>query len=56
MTSKHNMFTKHTYMLQSTSSDIVMCQLGQVPLQFFWHGMTFQFVGRLVDLPDGTLV
>ena len=41
---------------RSTPSDIVLCELGQVPLHPFWYKMLLQYVGRLVDLPDDRLV
>ena len=41
---------------KSTSSDIILCELGQVPLHLFWHKILVQFVKRLVNLPNDRLV
>ena len=38
MSSIHHMFMKHTlHVRRSTPSDIVLCELGQVPLHLFWY-------------------
>ena len=44
------------YVRKSTPSDIILCELGQVPLHLFWHKMLLQYVGRLVELPNDRLV
>ena len=41
---------------RSTPNDIILCELGQVPLHLFWYKMLLQYVGRLVDLPNDRLV
>ena len=57
MSSIHHMFMKRTlHVGKSTPSDIILCELGQVPLHLFWHKMLLQYVGRLVDLPNDRLV
>ena len=53
----HHIFMKRTlHVCRSTPSDIVLCELGQVPLHLFCYKMLLQYVGRLVDLPDDRLV
>ena len=57
MLSIHHIFMKRTlHVCRSTPSDIVLCELGQVPLHLFCYKMLLQYVGRLVDLPDDRLV
>ncbi len=41
---------------KSTPNEVVMCELGQIPLHLFWRKLLLRFVGRLVDLPGHRLV
>ena len=57
MTSVHNMFMKRSlHVRRSTPDDIVLCELGQVPLNLFWQKMILNYVARLVELPNDRLV
>ena len=40
----------------STPNDVVLCELGQSPLQLFWRKMLLQYIARLSDLPGERLV
>ena len=57
MTSVHNLFVKRTLHVQkSVPDDVVLCELGRVPLQLFWQKLTLEFVSRLTTLPSDRLV
>ena len=57
MTSVHNMFMKRSlHVRKSVPDDMVLCELGQVPLRLFWQKMLLNYVARLVDLPSDRLV
>ena len=53
MTSIHNLFMKRTlHVRKSVPDDVVLCELGRVPLQLFWRKLTLKFVSRLTTLPS----
>lgn len=57
MTSIHNLFMKRTlHVRKSVPDDVVLCELGRVPLQLFWQKLTLKFVSRLTTLPSDRLV
>lgn len=57
MSSVQSLFMKRTlHVRKSTPHEVLLCELGQAPLQLFWHKMLLQYVSRLVDLPNDRLV
>ena len=57
MTIVHNMFMKRTLRVRrSVPDDVVLCELGQVPLYLHWHKLTLKYICRLTTLPDDRLV
>ena len=43
-------------MFANQLQNVILCELGQIPLRVFCDKMLLQYVGRLVELPDDCLV
>ena len=53
----HTQIMKRTlHVCKSVPDEIVLCELGWVPLHLFWQKLKLDYVARLTDLPGDRLV